>query len=304
MKRRNAIIDGALFFALVFSLLRSLPLHAQFTGTRPGEKQPPLEEASSFGWSNKDTLDLFLLAGQSNMKGRGVIHMNPVLDPDILFFHSEQKKWYVARDPLHAKGIPDRIDKSDNAGTGPGMSFARELRPASTEMKIGLIPAARGGASINLYKENGSQYKLSLELMQQARESAPVKSRVCAVLWLQGESDSMNEKQYLSYEEKLLSVIKNYRAAFANPDLPFLVCTIGSFIPDQKADRFPYTKQINEILLALPDKCPHTACVDARDLRDGHIGDYVHYSTEAQLEIGKRFARAYLEVQKGKQKGE
>ena len=43
------------------------------------------------------------------------------------------------------------------------------------------------------------------------------------------------------------------------------------------------------ILLALPKSVPHTACVDARDLKT-HIGDSVHFDTAAQNEIGKRFA--------------
>ena len=45
-------------------------------------------------------------------------------------------------------------------------------------------------------------------------------------------------------------------------------------------------------LLALPGKLPFTACVDARDLKDGHIGDFMHYNTAAQEVIGGRFAEA------------
>ena len=37
------------------------------------------------------------------------------------------------------------------------------------------------------------------------------------------------------------------------------------------------------------------ACVDARDLKES-IGDRVHYSKEAQIEIGKRFTTAYLKL--------
>ena len=44
---------------------------------------------------------------------------------------------------------------------------------------------------------------------------------------------------------------------------------------------------MNDILLALPKSVPHTACVDARDLKT-HIGDNVHFDTAAQNEIGKR----------------
>ena len=36
--------------------------------------------------------------------------------------------------------------------------------------------------------------------------------------------------------------------------------------------------------------------MDARDLKDGHIGDYVHDNSEAQAVIGQRFAEKYLQL--------
>jgi hypothetical protein len=54
---------------------------------------------------------------------------------------------------------------------------------------------------------------------------------------------------------------------------------------------------MNRILLALPTKRPHTACVDARDLKT-NIGDFVHFNTPAQTEIGKRFAEKYFGLER------
>ena len=50
---------------------------------------------------------------------------------------------------------------------------------------------------------------------------------------------------------------------------------------------------MNRLLLSLPEKRAHTACVDARDLK-GNIGDNVHFDTAAQEEIGRRFAEKYF----------
>jgi hypothetical protein len=74
------------------------------------------------------------------------------------------------------------------------------------------------------------------------------------------------------------------------PDLPFIACTIGSFMADQP--RFTHSKEINAILLRLPSRRRHTACVDDRDITGRN--DRRHYDTESQLEIGRRFALAYL----------
>jgi hypothetical protein len=87
-----------------------------------------------------DTLDLFLLVGQSNMKGRGAIDMKPVENRSILFFHPKKQQWYIARDPLHALGTPDMIDGSDNSGPGPGMSFARTLAPTRQQTEDRIDP--------------------------------------------------------------------------------------------------------------------------------------------------------------------
>lgn len=268
--------------------------HAQ--GTRGGAPQPPLTPVDVSIFKTKGALGLFLLVGQSNMKGRGAIDMEPKIDARVCFFHASERKWFIARDPLHALGTPDRIDRSDNAGTGPGMSFARAILEKTDDAAIGLIPAAEGGVPITAYMADGKLYARSLEMVRQATELAPVKAPLRAILWLQGESDATNQEQVDAYEARLLDLVDRYRRDFGDPNLPFIACTIGSFIAEGgKAKRFPFSKEINEILLRLPEKRKHTACVDARDIK-GHIGDGLHYHTEAQQKIGQRFAKAYQEV--------
>ena len=257
-------------------------------GTAKGEAQPPLYEAD-FGVFCGDALDLFLLVGQSNMKGRATIPMQPEEDKNILFFHSRQLNWYVARDPLHAQGVPDLIDGDDNSGTGPGMSFAQSLVETNPDMKIGLIPAAVGGAPIDSYGAGGELYTRSLMLTERAMESLPVATRLKAILWLQGESDAVADRHEV-YQASLLDLVDRYRADLEAPALPFIACTIGSFV---ERGPFQYASRINDVLLSLPQKRSHTACVDARDL-SGHIGDCLHYDLGAQLEIGRRFAEKYL----------
>ena len=84
-------------------------------------------------------------------------------------------------------------------------------------------------------------------------------------------------------------LIQNLRADLNEPELPFVACTIGSF---NTKPNFPYVKEINNILLTLPQREPYTACVDARDLT-GHIGDRVHYNTESHIIMGQRYAAEF-----------
>lgn len=288
MNRRDFLIRTAAGTACA-----GFPTHLLAKGTRGGAAQPPLHPADFSTFAQQDTLDLFLLVGQSNMKGRGAIEMKPQENKNILFFHSKQRQWNIARDPLHAQGTPDRIDGSDNSGTGPGMSFARTLAQHDAKLKIGLIPGAVGGAPIGSYGKDKKLYQRSLELTRQAVEEvakhSKLKTRIKAILWLQGESDS-TKPLYQSYESKLLDMIDRYRSDLKNPTLPFIACTLGSYI---NKGPFQHVKETNKVLLGLPEKRKHTACIDARDLK-GHIGDKLHYDTESQIEIGKRFAAAYL----------
>lgn len=276
------------------AICAALPMDMSPRGTGRGPAQPPLHPADFSIFDENDTLDLFLLVGQSNMKGRGSINMKPKENKNILFFHSRKLAWYVARDPLHAQGTPDLIDADDNAGTGPGMSFAQTLLSGDKTLKIGLIPAAVGGAPINLYGKGKNLYKRSLKLTVNAIESSRRKTNIKAMLWLQGESDS-TVRLHKTYEKKLLDMIDRYRTDLKTPELPFIACTIGPFITSPK---FDHAREVNEILLSLPVKRKHTACIDACDLK-GHIGDRLHYDSESQVEIGKRFAAAYLKLDSG-----
>ena len=260
-------------------------------GTGPGVAQPPLHPADFSIFDVNDILDLFLLVGQSNMKGRGRINMKPKEQNYILFFHARKLAWYVGRDPLHAQGTPDLIDGDDNAGTGPGMSFAQALVSKNRSLNIGLIPAALGGAPIDLYGKGKDLYNRSLALTRLAIESSGLKPNIKAILWLQGESDATTER-HETYEKKLLDMIARYRSDLKAPELPFIACTIGSFIT---SSQFDHAKEVNEILLNLPEKSKQTACIDVRDLK-GHIGDKLHYDSESQVEIGRRFASEYMKL--------
>jgi hypothetical protein len=241
------------------------------------------------------SFDVFLLIGQSNMKGRGALSEKSATDPRVWMFPFGGNQWVPARDPLHAAGQKDMIDRSDNAGVGPGMSFARALLAENPQAVIGLVPAAVGGSWIALWRP-GHPKGLYEEAVRQVRLAlaAPTepKPRLRGILWLQGESDSTSARQAV-YQENLLRLVDDFRAEFGDPQLPFIACTIGSFI--EPHPRFDHTRQINDILLGLPALRDRTATVDARDLT-GHIGDRLHYDTASQEIIGARFAAKYLEL--------
>lgn len=285
------------FLSLATILGAQQPAHATISKNKavrtPAPTQPPLQAADITKLPEGTTqLDLYLLIGQSNMKGRGAMPAEPKRDPRIVMMHLKDDSWYLARHPLHLSGDAKTFAGHDNAGVGPGLAFAEMLIQQHPKTAVGLVPCAVGGSSINVWQRGAKLYKEALRRATLAlQQTAPVKARIRGVLWLQGETNA-NAADLAVHETKLLKLVDDLRSDLAQPDLPFIACTIGEMgDPAKLADK----AGMNKILLALPSKRPFTTCVDARDLRT-HIGDSLHFDTSAQNEIGKRFAAKMSEM--------
>lgn len=253
----------------------------------PPPTHPPLEPADVTKLpGGVEQIDLYLLMGQSNMKGRGIMPDEPKRDPRIVMMHLKDDQWYLARHPLHLTGDANTFAGHDNAGVGPGLSFAETIIAGDPKVRVGLIPCAVGGSRIDLWQQGAKLYDEALRRAKLALQvTDPVNGRIRGVLWLQGEADSAPDRREV-YEAKLLKLVDDLRADLSTPDLPFIACTIGEM---GESARVADKAAINAILLSLPSKRPHTACVDARDLK-GNIGDNVHFDTDSQNAIGRRYA--------------
>jgi hypothetical protein len=97
----------------------------------------------------------------------------------------------------------------------------------------------------------------------------------------------LNVLYILLYGKLAVKVSDSAPVAIIDP-----VSTIGEM---GDAARLADKTAMNQLLLTLPAKRAHTACVDARDLKT-NIGDNVHFDTAAQTEIGRRFAAKLNEL--------
>ena len=96
--------------------------------------------------------EIYLLMGQSNMSGRGLLEELPTqrrtIDPAITVYGNDGA-WRIASEPLDsATNQIDAVSADAAAGVGPGLSFAKALRQRRPDRRIGLIPCAKGGTSI------------------------------------------------------------------------------------------------------------------------------------------------------------
>jgi len=223
-----------------------------------------------------DLMHAFLLIGQSNMAGRGAIEAEDRVALPRVFAQDAAMRWQPAADPIH-------YDKPRSAGVGPGRAFAREVARARPGWTIGLVPAAVGGSALDAWRPSSPLYTDAVARVRSAMRSG---ARLTALLWHQGESDQTPE-QATSYARRFTGMIGQLRADLSAADIPVLVGQLGEFAPAARL--------LNPELLKLPGILPGCHIVSSAGLT--HIGDRLHFDAASARELGRRYAKAFLEIE-------
>jgi carbohydrate esterase-like sialic acid-specific acetylesterase len=233
---------------------------------------------------SREQFHLYLLIGQSNMAGRGMIEeQDKQPHPRVLKF-TKENTWAVALDPLH-------FDKPAITGVGLGSSFGRAMAEANPEVMIGLIPCAVGGTPLARWQKDGDLYKQAALRAKAALKDGTLQG----ILWHQGENDAGKEETAKNYGQRLAAMIGDLRAELNAKDAPFVAGKLGEFLARQSKDGKPnYWPLVNEQLDGLPKLVPGTAVVSSAKLN--HKGDGVHFDSASLRELGKRYAKAMQEL--------
>ena len=199
-----------------------------------------------------DKINVFILAGQSNMTGAAdASNLSKVDLKDLENAKKNVSFIYNGNDavPLNITIPADWKKKKFQLDScfGPEIFFGIELSKKHPNKKFLFIKRALGGASLygcwnpNWTKEK-AQYvnelkrpKLFHELLNDVdrKLSKYDKSdyQIMAMLWVQGESDSGQKWGPLpsdTYAENLTNLISKSRDAFKYPKMPFLIMQVGS----------------------------------------------------------------------------
>jgi len=231
----------------------------------------------------KKHFQLFLLAGQSNMAGRGVVEANDKQTHPRIWVLNKHNEWQLAAEPLH-------FDKPGVTGVGPGLAFARQLLATDSNLVIGLIPCAVGGSPIEVWQPGKFYeptkcypYDDAVKRMKIAGQYGTFKG----ILWQQGESDCDSIRAKI-YGDNLVALVKRFRKQIHLKSLPFFAGTIAEFYTKSH----PYGKIINQAIAGVPSKLKHTMVVDAAGLTPN--ADNIHFNNISARELGKRFAKGYI----------
>ncbi len=232
----------------------------------------------------RQDFQLFLLAGQSNMAGRGKLDDESRTPKPRIYALNKAGQWQPAVDPLHW----DR----PAAGTGLGRPFAEIIAARFPSTSIGLIPAAWGGSPISSWapgKEHAQTkshpYDDAIAIAKRAMQDGTLK----AILWHQGESDAILTDAG-EYEKRLVELITRLRAELGAPELPFIIGQLGRF-PAK-----PWTPEheiVNAAHQAAAKKLKNVRFVPAENMTSA---DHLHFDTPSLRVLAKGYAEAYLDI--------
>jgi sialate O-acetylesterase len=165
--------------------------------------------------------------------------------------------------------------------------FGKELH-TEVDVPMGLINSSWGGSAIEPWtiteKSSGKMYNGMI---------APiVKFPVRGVIWYQGETNVI-QKNGLSYADKMKDLIRGWRDAFHNKEMPFYFVQIAPWgNPRYEDGQLPALWEAQTATL----KLPHTGMAVITDLV-GNIGD-IH--PRNKHDVGSRLARWALAKDYGK----
>ncbi len=240
-------------------------------------------------------LSLFILAGQSNMAGRGEVPESGQKTNSRVFVFGNDYRWRIAAEPIDdPSNQVDKVSEDPDAGYSPALAFATSVVEQRPDMVIGLIPCARGGSSIDLWRRSLSENSLYGSCLKRVRAASTMGS-VAGVLFFQGEADAIAPELYRESElypnqwaDRFEVFVKDWRNDLGLPELPMVFAQIGS---NTAPDIFVNWAVVKEQQRSV--EVPYCVRITTEDLA---LKDPVHFTTESYQVIGRRFAEAYLNL--------
>jgi hypothetical protein len=255
---------------------------------KPMQKQErttyfPKQDIHVVNVPKKEETLVFILAGQSNMAGRGLVEPKDTIPSDRVLSINQQGALILAKEPLH-------FYEPTRRGLDCGLSFAKALlKSLPTNITILLVPTAIGGSSLRQWM-NDSTYR-SVQLLTNFKQKVALGKMygtIAGVLWHQGESEA-NATNISLFTNNLSTLFTSFRSIIGNAELPILMGELGQFEPNAKNKMI-----INQLLLEFKNKDPFTALVSSKNLQC--MSDSVHFTASSQRLLGKRYAKEFLSI--------
>lgn len=220
---------------------------------------------------------VYILAGQSNMMGKGKTNKLPAYmktQPHNVEFYYQGRKRQLAK----------------FSHFGPEVSFAHAISRKFPNDKHIIIKHVATGTSIHHWLPGSPLFDGLLRQRGFVKVTATANNlankKVDAIIWMQGEKDARSAINANRYETNLKRFILGVRRQLNSPQSIFIM---GQINPQDPA--FHMLETVKKAQVNTQRALPHVKLVSTDGL--GKIYDNVHYNTKGQLELGQRFAKAY-----------
>jgi hypothetical protein len=225
-------------------------------------------------------INSFLMAGQSNMAGRGYLSdVQQIYDEKIKVLVNG--RWQTMTEPIN-------FDRP-TSGIGPAASFAGAWRLKNDQEEIGLIPCADGGTSLDDWAVGGALFESAVLQAKLALKT----SKLTGILWHQGENDSFGGLSAL-YHDKLSIIVDAFRSQLDAADIPFIAGGLGDFLSGGRYGKyFTEYNEVNYALQKFAETKPNCYFVTANGLTAN--GDGLHFDAVSQRRFGIRYFESWLE---------
>jgi hypothetical protein len=233
----------------------------------------------------KEKIWVFVMAGQSNMAGRGLVEPKDTIPSERILTINRHGEIVIAKEPLH-------FYEPELTGLDCGMSFARTIiANAPSDVSVLMLPVAVGGSSISQWL--GDSLYRNVKLLTNFREKTEIGQQygnIKAILWHQGESDA-NSRDLPLYSERIATLTAIFRDIAGDNNLPVLLGELGSYSADPEN-----WEGINLQIRKYSATDPLSAVIGTSDLKEK--GDKIHFNSRSQRKMGRRFAEGFLEITK------
>jgi hypothetical protein len=242
------------------------------------------------------TVQVYLLAGQSNMDGAGEVISLPadlrVAQEDVWIYWSGIPTW---------RGLVPSSNWTTGWGTyfGPEVTFGRTLADASDGTQIALIKHAVGGTALSDFwypgesaedPSRGAGYTQFTDTVTAALsdlEALELTPEIAGMIWMQGESDAFDVASAEAYQSRMTAFIRRVREDVATPSLPFSMGLIDC------ESMCPYRDTIRAAQTAVASADLWVSTIETDDV-GSYVHDPIHYHGIGQRVMGQRFAQALL----------
>jgi PA14 domain./F5/8 type C domain./Domain of unknown function (DUF303). len=243
-------------------------------------------------------IKVFLLGGQSNMAGYSPLSEIPdnlkrEYPETIIWVDGEttaslSKKWMFLTSGLG----------NNQSYFGPELSFGPEIAKYLPNEGIALLKYSWGGTNlVSQWRSpssggtTGDMYKNFIKSVHDGLAALPqgCQPEIAGMIWMQGESDANQTKAVADeYESNLKNLIKDIRAEFNVPGMPFVLGQIS-----EAAAWNAYGTTIRQAQLNVSKSVANT---DMFITTDYGFTDPYHYNGMGEISLGKRFATSMYNI--------